>query len=294
MEFIIAKLHNFTSVIKKNKFELLLLVLILGLAASFRFYKISEYMTFLGDEGRDGLVVKRILVEGDFPLLGPPTSVGNMYLGPLYYYMMSVPMAIFWLDPVAAAAMNALIGVFAVGLIYYLSREWFGRWAGVTAAFLYAVSPVAITYSKSSWNPNPAPLFALLIFLSLFKIHKNGDGRWFILTGVSLAFILQMHYLALLLVPIVLLLWVYEVILHIRGKLKRRYLLIGSILGAFSFLILMSPLIIFDLKYGYVNFRAFKNIIIGGNSSVGLDLFSAPANLINIFSNNLIGRYLAG
>ena len=107
-------------------------------------------MTFLGDEGRDALMIKRILVEWDIPLIGPPTSVGNMYLGPLYYYMMAIPMSISWLNPIAAAAQVALIGVLTVGLLYYLVRQWFGKIPAILVSFLYAISPVTIIYSRSS------------------------------------------------------------------------------------------------------------------------------------------------
>src|SRR3990167_4395549 len=143
--------------IKNNRLEFILILLILLIAAFLRFYRLPEYMTFLGDEGRDAIVIKEILVDHDFPLLGPVTSIGNMYLGPLYYYMMAVPMAIFWLNPVAAAGMVAIITTAAVGLIYYLGKSWFGFWAGVLSSFLYAISPVNINYGRSSWNPNPAP-----------------------------------------------------------------------------------------------------------------------------------------
>ena len=96
-------IENMVGWISKNRFEFIFLSLIILLAAFLRFYRLSEYMTFLGDEGRDALIVKDILYGVNFPLIGPPTSVGNMYLGPLYYYMIAVPMGIFWLNPVAAA-----------------------------------------------------------------------------------------------------------------------------------------------------------------------------------------------
>src|SRR5690348_8635362 len=113
--------------IKKNRLETLVLVIILALTLGLRLYKISGYMTFLGDEGRDALVIQGILVNHHIPLLGPPTSVGNMYLGPLYYYMMAIPMALFWLNPVAAAVMDAAIGTATVFLIYFFGRSWFGK-----------------------------------------------------------------------------------------------------------------------------------------------------------------------
>jgi len=93
-----------------KKYYLVLLLIIL-FSAFFRLYKIDQYMTFLGDEGRDVLVVKRMLIDGKFTLLGPITSVGSMYMGPIYYYLM-VPFLLLWnFSPVGPAVMVAFFSL---------------------------------------------------------------------------------------------------------------------------------------------------------------------------------------
>ena len=274
--------------------KFLIIVSILILAAFLRFYKIDGYMSFLGDEGRDALMVKRILTTGDIPLLGPATSIGNMYLGPLYYYMMSVPMAIFWLNPVVAAGMVALIGVLTVLLIYYLGKSWFGFWAGILSSLLYAISPITIIYGRSSWNPNPAPFFALLSILGFYKANRTGNFRWFILTGVSLAFAAQMHYLALILIPIMGVLWIYELTLTLRTKLQIKYMVSGTIIGILLFLFLMSPLLIFDLKHNFMNFNAISAFFTNRETTINVNPFNSLSRVVPIYTNNLIGRYMTG
>lgn len=274
--------------LKDQKVLFLLLIFILLFASFFRFYRLSEYMTFLGDEGRDALVVKDILTFKNFPLIGPPTSVGNIYLGPAYYYMMAAAMGIFWLNPVAAAGMNAAIGVLTVFLIYYIGKSWFGKIPGLISAFLYTVSPVTIIYSKSSWNPNPTPFFALLAIIGLYKAHSSGNYRWLILTGAATAAALQMHYLALILIPIFGVLWFKELI-----SKKGRFFWQGTILGVLAFLILMSPLLIFDLKHNFLNYRAITELFTQGGD-VGGNVFENIARIPSIYSNNLMGRYIAG
>lgn len=274
--------------LKRNRTEALLVLGIIILAAFLRFYQLPAYMTFLGDEGRDALMIKRILVGHDLPLLGPPTSVGNMYLGPLYYYMMAVPMAIFWLNPAAAAAMDAVIGVLTVMLVYYLGRQWFDRWAAALSALLYAVSPVTIIYSRSSWNPNPAPFFALLAMFGLYKARQKNNFLWFILTGASLAFALQMHYLAIILLPVFGLLWIFEFFSN-----RNRHFWTGTLGAAAAFLALMSPLVIFDFRHNFINYRAFTALFTSGNSAVGASASNLAASLA-IYQDKLIGRYIAG
>lgn len=278
--------------LKDQKCLFILLVGILLLATYLRFYKLSEYMTFLGDEGRDAIVIRNMLIDHHFPLIGPPTSVGNIYLGPLYYYMMAISMTIFWLNPVAAAGMNAFLGVMTVVLIYYLGKAWFGRVAGLVSAYLYAISPVTIIYSRSSWNPNPAPFFALLAVFGFYKAKKTGNFLWLILTGAMIAAAIQMHYLALILIPILTILWLLGVlIVHLPG-VRMRYVVGGTTGGILAFLAVMSPLVWFDLRHNFLNYRAVTELLSSG-SAVKADIFTNVARVPGIYFYNLIGRYMA-
>ena len=277
--------------LKDSKTLFVAFIAILLLASFLRFYKLGEYMTFLGDEGRDAIVVRNMLVDHHFPLIGPPTSVGNIYLGPLYYYMMAAPMTIFWLNPAAAAGMNAFLGVVTVAFIYYLGKIWFNRTAALFGAYLYAISPVTITYSRSSWNPNPAPLFALISIFSLCKFHKTGNFLWLILTGLAVGAAMQMHYLAAILIPIAIILWVSEIFFRKFRKIKSKNLLSGTLLGVLSFMLIMSPLVWFDLRHNYLNYRAAVELFTTG-SAVKTDFFANIVKIPSLYTYNLIGRYI--
>ncbi len=279
--------------LKEDKIMFILLLGILTLALALRVYKLDQYMIFLGDEGRDAIIVKDMVEGRHFPLIGPPTSVGNIYLGPLYYYMMFPPMAIFNLSPIAAAAMVALIGVLTVWFIYYLGKVWFGKRAGILAAYFCAISPVTINYSRFSWNPNPLPFFALLTIFGLYKLHRGGNFLWLILTGLSLAAAAQMHYLALILIPIVGLIFGLEIYFRYTKKQKIQNLLKGTFLGFAAFLILMSPLILFDLRHDFLNYKAVTALFSQGQT-FKIDSLGVLSKVPSIYSNNLIGRYLVG
>lgn len=279
----------------KHKFETIFIISLIILTAFMRLYRIDEYMVFLGDEGRDALVVKKILVENDFPLLGAPTSVGNMYNGPLYYYMMASAMAIWWMNPVAAAVMVAFLGTAAVGLVYYLARSWFGKVAAMVSAILYSLSPVNIFYSRSSWNPNPAPFFALLGIFGLYKSRKTGNYLWLIITGACVAFAVQMHLLALILIPIYGTIWLYGAWEKYRLKKPVRNFWTGFALALVIFLALMSPLAIFDFKYNFQNYRAAQTFFFGDRATtVNLNPLNSLERTIPLYKENLISRYIAG
>ena len=236
----------------------ILIILIILLAASFiRLYRISDYMTFLGDEGRDVLVAKGIL-EGHFTLLGPRASAGDFFTGPLYYYLMAPFLWLFKLDPVGPAVMIALIGIATVFLVYKVTKEFFGIKAAIIASSLYAVSPLVIAYSRSSWNPNPMPFISLFTLYLSYKAIENPSWRKFLGIGFLLGIALELHYIGVFLIFVVGAFLLFGSI-HKNRKVKS---LLKSYFHVFlGFLVGMSPFLAFEIRHGFPNIRTIFSFI---------------------------------
>jgi len=247
--------------IKKQLNTHLTLYLILFLAAFLRLYRIADYMTFLGDEGRDVLVVKRMLVDHKFTLLGPTASVGGFFLGPIYYYFIAPFLWLFRFNPVGPAVMVALVGVATVFLVYQFCREFLDEKTGLLAAFLYAVSTLIIKYSRSSWNPNVLPFFSLLLIYSLAKAIFQNQKKYFWLVGLCFGIVFQLHYMAVLLVPSFFLIYLF---LYQEKELLKDFSKLF-----FGFLITFSPFFLFELRHNFPNCRSLFNFILKGKE-VGL------------------------
>ncbi len=217
-------------------------------------------MTFLGDEGRDVLVVKRMIVDHKFTLLGPITSVGSMYMGPVYYYFMAPFLWIANLNPVGPAIMVALFGIATIGLLYYTAR-FFHPTIGLLAAFLYAVSPLPISYGRSSWNPNIVPFFALLIILSLLQIIVKKKYLWLIIAGLSLGILLQLHYVTFMFILIIL-----SCLSIIKFRIPVKYYFASSA----AFFLSYSPFLLFELRHQFVNTQAVFRFILESQNSQSL------------------------
>jgi len=276
----------------QNKLEFILLILILLIGAFFRLYRIGEYMTFLGDEGRDAIIVRRLLTEFDLILIGPGTSIGNMYLGPLYYYLIAPSLFIFNFSPIGPSIFIALIGVLTIFLVWYVGRDWFGGRAGLIASFLYSISPTVIIYSRSSWNPNIMPFFSLLSVYSIWKVWKDRSYSWLLVLSVSVSFCLQSHYLALLLVPFFAIIW-FLALWETRWAGGTRRLLIYSFWSFLLFLFLMSPLLIFDIRHGWINFNAMRTFFSVRQTTVSARPWTAIPNMLPIWEE-FVTRILAG
>lgn len=264
-------------ILKKDKVVYILLLLILILSAYLRLYRISQYLTFLGDEGRDVLVVKKMIVDHKFTLLGPTASVGGFFLGPIYYYFM-LPFLWAWkLDPTGPAVMVALFGIATVYLIFLLGRNFFSVKTGLLLALLYALSPVIIGQSRSSWNPNLVPFFSALLMLFLWRIASRRAGKYdFLTVGIIIGIGIQLHYLFLFLVVST---GIWLIIAHFFFRKIRIMDLVLLVLG---WIIGVSPFLLFELRHGFPNTRSIWLFLMAGKET-GFN--------INIFTGKITEIY---
>lgn len=263
----------------KRKFHLLLLAGILIFAGFLRIYKISDYMTFLGDEGRDVLVAYNIL-HGQFTLLGPTSSVGGFFLGPIYYYFMTPFLWLFNYDPVGPAVMVALFGVATVWLVYKIGSEFFDKKTGLIAAFLYSISPLVIAYSRSSWNPNLMPFFSLLNLYILYKAIKRNNIFLFIFSGILFGITMQLHYVALFLVVILVVYIAFARTLFSREKNFLVNIIYNYALFFIGFIVGISPFLAFEVRHGFPNERSIFNFILySGETGTNGKFFDTVGNV---------------
>jgi len=247
---------------KINKqIKLILLILILLIAVFLRFYAIEDYIIFLGDQGRDVLIVKNIIVDKKFTLLGPTASVGGFYLGPFYYYMMILPLWIAGFNPVGPAYMVALIGVATVFLIYKFTTRLFDEKSGLLAAFLYAVSPLAVAGSRFSWNPNTVPFFTLLLFITIYSALTKKHWWLFIACGAILGINFQLHYLTLSLAPLTIILFADK---NLWVWIKRIFF---AVIGG---LLTFSPFLLFEIRHGFNNFTTILEFVTRKSGAMGI------------------------
>ncbi|MBI5619684.1 glycosyltransferase family 39 protein [Candidatus Gottesmanbacteria bacterium] len=239
-------------------------------------------MTFLGDEGRDVLVVKRMIVDHKFTLLGPTASVGGFFLGPIYYYFM-LPFLWAWnLDPTGPAVMVALFGIATIYLVFRAGKDMFNPATGLIAAGFYALSPMVIAYSRSSWNPNLVPFFSLLVVYLLWRIvryERWGELFW---VGVFLGIGLQLHYLFLFLFALVVL-WC---LLYGRSRSLGAY----YVFGIAGFFVGYGPFLAFEFRHGFPNTQSVMRFLLEGKDT-GFSVARFFSNIHDI-AFRLYGRLL--
>lgn len=168
--------------------------LILASAFFLRTYRISDYLGFWYDQGRDAIVISDLLHKFKFFLIGPTTGIEGIFLGPFYYYLMA---PFYWLgrgNPVVPAIFLAVLSVATIYLIYRIGAKYMGHWAGIIAACLYTFSFQLIGYNRWLSNPTPLPFFATALVWWILDIVHGSKKAWiWVTSGLFLGLCLQLE-----------------------------------------------------------------------------------------------------
>ena len=237
-----------------------LILIVLFAGAFMRLYRLPQTMQFLGDQGRDAIIARRILVEHHPALIGPVTSVGNMYLGPFYYYFMVFPLMLTYPSPTGPAFAVAVVGIATLYLVYRLGKQFTNAVTALVAMALYAISPMVITQVRFSWNPNIVPFFSLFFIWLLYQA-KEGKHKYWAFLGLVFAILMQLHYITLALGAIAGVIWLLELKRQWSAKQIDKKFLFFTGVAAFIFLLSLTPLVIFDIRQPYSNVDAFKGFL---------------------------------
>lgn len=156
-----------------NKFIIFLPIII---AILLRIYDGPELFFWNIDEDIVALTVKRMLVDLHVQLIGFPIP-GGIYLGPIYYYLISVPYFLFNLDPHKLYLVSALFGALTTFLTYKTGLLLFEKkFIALTASCIYAFSYFSTIYGRILNGLSIAQILALLTYLLVFKkIKSNKD-----------------------------------------------------------------------------------------------------------------------
>src|SRR3989344_944786 len=234
-------------------------ILVLIGAIFLRFYRFEEFITFLGDQGRDAIIIKRIITFEHFPAIGPPSSIGQIYLGPFYYYLVSPFLLLFKSNPLGLALAVGFFSLLGIIASYFIVKQEFK----ITFALIFfvfgAFSKTLIQQSRFSWNPNLLPFFAFLTLYFFSQMLTRGAMIWAILVGAFLSFSIQLHHLAFLLfIPIIAGYLSFRIYFGISFKQILNRVqddFVKILVSLFSFLLFSLPLVIFDLRHNFLNSR---------------------------------------
>lgn len=198
---------------KFKKIPLLLLIsLILG--ALLRLYNLGSHPTgFTWDEAALGYNAYSILETGhdEHGALMPFTFKSFGDYKPGFYIYLTVPsVAIFGLNHFSTRLPSALFGIAGIYVIYLLTNLLFGKSfkplkgkvsVGEVAAFVLAVSPWHVHFSRGAWETN---VFSVLLLFAIYSFLKSlKDDRYLLAWVIPSLLTLIIYQAAKMLTPLI-------------------------------------------------------------------------------------------
>ncbi len=235
------------SALSINKRTVSLLCIILS-AAFLRIYQLENLMPFMGDQGWFYLSAKDMVTNGTIPLVGITASHTWLHQGPLWTYMLAFGLWVTHGNPISGGYIAVFFGILTVYLVYFLGKDLFSYRIGIISALLFAVSPLAIVYSRMPYHTAPIPFFSVLFLIVLWKWIQGNKMMFPVL--IFLLGILYNLELATVLFVIPLIVFLFYGIVK-----KTPWAQIFSIkilgLSLIAFIVSMFPILLYDIGHGF-------------------------------------------
>lgn len=181
-----------------------LLIGILVLAAVLRFWRLGEFPAMNADEAAIGYNAYSLIQTGkdehgnSWPI---HFQSFNDYKPGLYFYLVLPFVKFMGLNEWAVRLPGAALGVLTVLVVYLLVKELFSKHKlAIISAFLLAISPWHIHFSRGGWEVNAATFLITLGLWLFLKALKNPKYYW--LSALSFLLSLYTYHAARIVVPL--------------------------------------------------------------------------------------------
>lgn len=256
---------------------------ILGLGLFLRLYKGREMFLYAHDQDLAGWMIKDILVNKHFRLIGQLTSTPGIFIGPYFYYYLIPFYLLFRLDPLGGFYAVVVLGMISISSFYFVLGKVFKKSVGYIGAFLYTVSIYTMMTDRWMVPTMPVFLWSVWLFYSVFLI-LNGKRNGYVLAGILVGLIWDLSMALILTVPVLFLAFILS---------KKKLDIIGIAKGLILMVVVSLPLIIFEVKHNFIQSKAFiisltttQNTTISGISRFEKVLISIGKTLNTLFTGS--------
>jgi 4-amino-4-deoxy-L-arabinose transferase-like glycosyltransferase len=193
--------------------ELALAAFITLAAFVLRVYDLRDYPPVMhGDEGEMGVIAVGILTGKTPPLFEASPFFSLPYL---FNYLQAGTLALFGPNETGLRMLSVLFGTACIPLLYAIGLAGWGRVGAASAAWLMAVSHLAIHYSRQGFIFVESVFGMLLMMWLLTRIHmrSSGDSRigLFVAIGLTMGLAQYFYYasrvMPIIAAPLLLFLW---------------------------------------------------------------------------------------
>ncbi len=244
--------------LRKKNWHVWTLAAIVLVAFFVRIWDINDMLCFKMDQARDAAIIQNAFEQGPgyLPLLGPRAAGTFLRLGPVFYYFQYASAQITQsVEPVVMAYPDILFSILAIPLFFIFLSQMFTRRTSVILSGLFGLSFITVQYGRFAWNPNQTIFWSILFLLCVYKTailkDRRKAGWWLVGAAASYGVLSQLHFIALLVFPIItLLFWIF----YRPSKIKLMFWA-----GALAVLVVFyTPMMLSETITGFDNMNQFK------------------------------------
>lgn len=163
-----------------------------------RFYLLFQRADLGFDQIESAWTAKSIIVDKHF-LINGPVIKGNsgIYMGPLYYYLITIIYFFTNLDPIASPIFQGIMSVLNLLVLYYVTKKLFGTNVALIAIFINLFSIIVMNADRVQSAYYLIVPMSYLIFYALYKV-VCGEAKYILLLGLFMGLAFHIDFTSIL------------------------------------------------------------------------------------------------
>lgn len=222
----------------------------------------QEYLALSGRE----------ILKGNLTLLGAPTSVGGMFIAPLYNYLIAGLLVVFRGNPLVVNGLSDFWMTLTIPALYLIGKKFYSEKTGFLASIAALFSINFIDQSEVPPLLSAVPLLSLLVLSvlksSFPKIKKE------LLLGTLAGLALNLHFSGVFFLPLLMFVgWAWVIPL----------------------LLFVSPLLLFEMRHNFFILQhtiQFVSSAVGSHSTIGYRVDTYMSGISNLLSPLKINKMI--
>jgi 4-amino-4-deoxy-L-arabinose transferase-like glycosyltransferase len=229
---------------KKTK---IILFLILAISFVLRIYNFKSYYLFGHDQDLASWVIKDIVVNHHFRLIGQETSSQGVFIGALYYYLQIPFYMITNMNPIGSIFLSVILGVLTTYSVFFVLKNITNEKVGLIAAFIYSISALIVFTDREVAPTMPVVLWTVWYLYDLFLIYKNEYTKGFVLFGLLIGLVWHLNLALIILSPLALVAFLFS-----NKKINMKPVALGII----TLVVTLSPFLMFEYRHNFSQTKA--------------------------------------
>ncbi len=270
----------------RSKRNIILTIFLFLMALLPRLYRLEESFAWDQEQGIAFWTIKKIVVEKKLPLVGQHflSQDAPVFRPPFFAYFATIPLLLTQNNPLSIEFCLAVLGALTAIVVFIVSRRLFGTKAGIFAFLGYSFSNFVIKADKNLIPPTLLIFTSTaIIYLLLVLQKKTKNLKLYAALGLFVGLCFSFHFSAIIIfLSISLALFLNQKRVGLGVKKTLAFL--------FPFLLMLSPVLLFNLRHNFIMLEGFKKIIFGesfNTSLTTLERFILAVSTLNQLNTHL-------